>query len=119
LLELALAHIKYDSIIIHMSELGVLSSNVERLTVTLTTEMARTVRGVVESGAYASSSEVIREALREWQHKRDSKASRLDQLRAAVQAGLDDIDAGRVHDFDVDDIIALEKQRLADRSASD
>ena len=92
-----------------------MSSNVERMTVTLTTEMAEAVRGVVEEGAYASSSEVIREALRDWQHKRRLQASQIADLRAAIKAGMDDIKAGRVRDFDADEIIALGKKQFADR----
>ena len=95
-----------------------MSSNVERLTVTLTPEMAHAVRGVVDSGAYASSSEVIREALRDWQHKRRMPENQLHELRAEIQAGLDDVKAGRVHDFNADDIIALGRKKLADRSPS-
>ncbi|WP_228014663.1 ribbon-helix-helix domain-containing protein [Fortiea sp. LEGE XX443] len=44
--------------------------NVEKISVALTPEMAALVRNAVESGEYASSSEVIREALREWKQKR-------------------------------------------------
>ena len=38
--------------------------NVEKLSIALTPEMASLVREVVEAGEYASSSEVVREALR-------------------------------------------------------
>ena len=95
-----------------------MSSNVERLTVTLTTEMALAVKSVVEAGAYASSSEVIREALRDWQHKRRMQESQPSELRAEIQAGLNDIKARRVLDFNADEIIALGKKTLADRSRS-
>jgi len=40
-------------------------ANVEKLSIALTPEMAATVRQCVERGEYASSSEVIREALRD------------------------------------------------------
>ncbi|MEO1019608.1 MAG: type II toxin-antitoxin system ParD family antitoxin [Pseudomonadota bacterium] len=93
-------------------------SNVERLTITLTTEMAHAVRGVVESGSYASSSEVIREALRDWQLKRQIQDRQLEELKTDVRAGLDDIDAGRVQDFDAERIIDRGKARLASRSRS-
>ncbi len=45
-------------------------SNIERLTITLTAEMAEAVRTAVQAGEYASSSEIIREALRDWRHNR-------------------------------------------------
>jgi len=40
--------------------------DIERLTITLPAEMAELVKGAVDDGDYASSSEVIREALRDW-----------------------------------------------------
>lgn len=95
-----------------------MSSTVERLTITLTTDMAHAVKGAVVSGGYASSSEVIREALRDWQHKRRMRVQELEALRADVREGLDDIEAGRVSDFDAEEIIELGRARLADRSPS-
>ena len=44
--------------------------NVEKLSIALTPEMATLVRDAVKSGEYASSSEIIREALRDWKYKR-------------------------------------------------
>ncbi|MFO5475003.1 MAG: type II toxin-antitoxin system ParD family antitoxin, partial [Dolichospermum sp.] len=38
--------------------------NVEKISIALTPEMAALVRDAVKSGEYASSSEIIREALR-------------------------------------------------------
>jgi antitoxin ParD1/3/4 len=93
-------------------------SNIERLTITLTTEQAHAVRGVVAAGVYASSSEVIREALRDWQHKRQIQERQSAELRADVQKGIDDIAAGRVQDFDAERIIERGRKKLADRSPS-
>lgn len=45
-------------------------ASVEKLSIALTHEMADEVRTAVKSGDYASSSEVIREALRDWRRKR-------------------------------------------------
>ena len=42
----------------------------EKLSIALTPELAELVRGAVESGDYASVSEVVREALRDWKTKR-------------------------------------------------
>lgn len=44
--------------------------NVAKMSVTLTEEMATMIDSAVETGEYASSSEVIREALREWKLRR-------------------------------------------------
>ncbi len=45
-------------------------ANAEKLSIALTPELAKLVREAVGSGDYASSSEVIREALRDWKTKR-------------------------------------------------
>jgi len=71
-------------------------AEIERMTIALTAEMAKTVRAAVESGDYASSSEIVREALRDWSDKRMLRQRDLDALRASIQEGLDDIAAGRV-----------------------
>ncbi|MEM7488128.1 MAG: type II toxin-antitoxin system ParD family antitoxin [Pseudomonadota bacterium] len=61
----------------------------ERMTITMPAEMAETLRQTVETGEYASTSEVVREALREWTRARDAERRELDELRAAIRAGLD------------------------------
>jgi antitoxin ParD1/3/4 len=99
-------------------DMFILMNTMERITITLTPEMARTLRGAVEAGEYASSSEIIREALRDWRHKRALQAQELADLRAAVQEGLDDIEAGRVRDFDAERIIRQGEERLQRRAAS-
>ncbi len=45
-------------------------ANVEKLSIALTQELAATVRQAVASGDYSSASEVVRDALRDWQTKR-------------------------------------------------
>lgn len=87
-------------------------STIERMTVTLTAEMAEAVRHAVEAGEYASGSEIVREALRDWKHKRALRDQELAELRARVREGLSDIEAGRVNDFDVERIIRRGKQQL-------
>ncbi len=85
--------------------------NIERMTVTITADMAQAIRGAVKEGGYASSSEIIREALRDWRYKRQLQKRQLEQLRADVQVGLDDIEAGRVRAFDADRIVKIGEQR--------
>ena len=93
-------------------------SDIERITVTVTAEMARAVKSAVAGGDYATSSEIIREALRDWRHKRTLRAQQLAELRADIAEGLDDIAAGRVSDFDADQIIEEGKERLRARKSS-
>ena len=46
-------------------------SAVEKITIALTPEMAGFVRKAVKDGEYASTSEAIRDAVREWKERRD------------------------------------------------
>lgn len=53
-------------------------ARVEKISIALTQDMAAMVRQAVDSGEYASSSEVVRDALRDWKAKR---------AQAGAQAG--------------------------------
>ncbi|MDE2133737.1 MAG: ribbon-helix-helix protein, CopG family [Alphaproteobacteria bacterium] len=93
-------------------------SEIERLTITLPAEMAATVKGAVEGGDYASNSEVIREALRDWKVKRALQLQELAGLKADIDKGLTDLAEGRVQDFNADRIIERGKKLLRGRSPS-
>jgi antitoxin ParD1/3/4 len=54
---------------------------VEKLSIALPAEMAALVRRAVDLGEYSSNSEVIRDALREWTHKRNLRNQGLANLR--------------------------------------
>ncbi len=62
--------------------------NVEKISVALTPEMADMMREVVAAGEYASASEVMREALRDWKFKRSQRAQAIDELRNIWGMGL-------------------------------
>lgn len=62
---------------------------VERMTITMPTELAERLRQTVAGGEYASTSEVVREALRDWTRSRDAERRDLEALRTAIKAGLD------------------------------
>lgn len=62
---------------------------IERLTITMPSDMAEILRQTVAGGEYASTSEVVREALRDWTRHRDAERRDLEMLRAAIRAGLD------------------------------
>tara|TARA_R110002020_G_scaffold37828_18_gene114030 strand:+ start:1859 stop:2140 length:282 start_codon:yes stop_codon:yes gene_type:complete len=63
-------------------------ANVEKISVALTSEMAATMRQVVESGEYASASEVMRDALRQWQTRRAERAHAIAELGRLWDDGL-------------------------------
>ncbi|WP_036302787.1 CopG family transcriptional regulator [Methylobacterium sp. 77] len=62
----------------------------EKISITMTPDLLRVVRDSVEAGEYASTSEVMRDAVRVWQRQRLEDAERLAAIRARVRRSLDD-----------------------------
>lgn len=85
-------------------------ANVEKLSIALTPEMATIVKQCVQSGEYASSSELIREALRDWKTKRSLQQNELQELHSLWQEG---IDSGEGNFADMDAIKMEARKRLA------
>jgi antitoxin ParD1/3/4 len=54
---------------------------VEKISIALPPEMVTSIRKAVETGEYASSSEVVRDALHEWTRMRDLRQQSLVELR--------------------------------------
>ena len=55
-------------------------ANVKKMSIALTPEMAAMVRQAVATGEYASSSEIMREALREWKRRRNDREQAVAEL---------------------------------------
>jgi antitoxin ParD1/3/4 len=76
--------------------------SIEKISIALPQEMVAAVRQAVEEGEYASSSEVVRDALRDWSHKRQIRRQDIDELRRAWQEAMEDpgplVDAEEVLD---------------------
>ena len=70
------------------------TTSVEKITIALTKEIADNVRAAVKAGDYASTSEVVREALRDWQLKRISQQAQIEHLRHLWEVGLKSGSAG-------------------------
>jgi antitoxin ParD1/3/4 len=85
-------------------------ANVEKVSVSMTPQHADLLREAVRSGAYASSSEVVREALRDWSvkwlQKRDDIA-RLKDLWAEAKA------SGEAVEVDLDQLLEEARHELA------
>lgn len=62
----------------------------EKLSITLPTEMVNVIKAKVDAGAFASASEVLRDAMRVWMKKKEEHEERLASIRARVQASLND-----------------------------
>jgi antitoxin ParD1/3/4 len=74
--------------------------------------------GAVAAGDYATTSEVVRAALRDWKTKRALQFEELAALKADIDAGLADVAAGRVKDFDAAGVVERGRKLLADRLPS-
>lgn len=85
----------------------------EKISIALPPEMVAIVRGAVATGEYASSSEVIRDALRDWTHKRSLRQQGVAELRALWQQALNDKTPG-VAANEVLDRLERKYQAIAD-----
>ncbi|MBZ9982910.1 MULTISPECIES: type II toxin-antitoxin system ParD family antitoxin [unclassified Mesorhizobium] len=82
---------------------------VDKRSITLSPELAAAVDDVVAAGEYASASEVIRDALRQWKDRRDLFGYTVEELRRLVQEG---IDSGPGRFESMDEIKAEARRRL-------
>lgn len=62
-------------------------SKLERITVTMPAEMAAKLRAAVDEGSYATSSEIVREAVRAWAEKQERREAELARIRALIAEG--------------------------------
>jgi antitoxin ParD1/3/4 len=92
-------------------------SNVEKISIALPPEMVSIVRQAVETGEYASSSEVVRDALRDWTQKRSLRQQGLDELRQVWRQALQ-ADAPGVSAEDVLDRLERKYKALAKAAGS-
>lgn len=71
-------------------------SSVEKISIALPAEMVGKLREAVEAGEYASSSEAVRDALRDWAHRRTVREQGMEALRTlwrqAIEDGAEDVD---------------------------
>ncbi len=90
-------------------------ASIERMTITVPEEMATAIKSAVDEGDYASTSEVVRDALRDWKTKRLERTRALLDLRSDIGKGLADAKAGRIRTFNADRIVAQGRKLLARR----
>ena len=87
----------------------------EKISIALPPEMVALVRGAVATGEYASSSEVVRDALRDWTHKRRLRQQGIADLRRVWQEALSDTSPGIAAE-EVLDRLERKYQAIADAS---
>ena len=73
---------------------------VGQMTLSLTKELEQFVRDEVKRGAFASSSEYVRDLVREHYLKERDRAAKLQALDAALARGIADAEAGRAMPLD-------------------
>jgi antitoxin ParD1/3/4 len=91
-------------------------SKIDKISITVTREQHEKVRAAVERGDYASTSEVIRTALREWELKEEMR--RLEGERIA-KLWDDGLASGPARERSIEDIIDEAKARLAAGKAAE
>ena len=89
-----------------------------QMTLTLTGELEQFVRDEVKRGAFASSSEYVRDLVRERYLKERDRVGRLKALDDALARGISDAEAGRIIPLDeafkrLRKQLDLPKQKLA------
>jgi antitoxin ParD1/3/4 len=92
--------------------------DIQRITITLPNDMASLVKSAVDEGNYASTSEVVREALRDWKLKREVQSEKLRALKADIDRGLADIAERRTREFDAERIAQRGRKLSAQRRRS-
>ncbi|MBL4596066.1 MAG: type II toxin-antitoxin system ParD family antitoxin [Robiginitomaculum sp.] len=74
-------------------------SNVKKLSIAFTHDMAGLVKSAVSNGEYGSVSEAVREAMRDWASKRERQQAEIEYLRGAWKQGVEN-GAGRFRSID-------------------
>ena len=92
-----------------------MTTTAEKISIALPPEMVHIVRAAVATGEYASSSEVIRDALRDWTYKRSLRMQGIAELRGVWQEALSDKTPG----ISADDVLnRLERKYQAIANAA-
>jgi antitoxin ParD1/3/4 len=58
--------------------------DIQKVSVALTSGQLAALKAVVDAGEYATTSEIVRKALRDWQHKRDLRQEEINRLPPAM-----------------------------------
>ena len=61
--------------------------DVQKISIALTGEQIGALKAAVETGEYATTSEIVREAIRDWQFKRELRREDLNRLRQLWDQG--------------------------------
>jgi antitoxin ParD1/3/4 len=84
--------------------------DVQKVSIALTGEQVCALKAAVETGEYATTSEIVREAIRDWQFKRELRHEDLNCLRQMWDEGKA---SGAASSADFDNARREARQRLA------
>jgi antitoxin ParD1/3/4 len=84
-------------------------ADIQKVSVALTGEQLAALKAAVEAGEYATTSEIVREAIRDWQLKR---TLRLEDIRRLRQLWDEGKASGPGKPFDIERTVAAAKKRL-------
>jgi antitoxin ParD1/3/4 len=87
---------------------------VRKVSIALTGEQIEALKAAVDNGEYATTSEIVREAIRDWQFKRELRQKDIERLRQLWDEGKA---SGPAEPFDIERTIANAKARLKDAGA--
>jgi antitoxin ParD1/3/4 len=88
--------------------------DIQKVSIALTGEQLAALKAAVETGEYATTSEIVREAIRDWQFKRELRQEDIKRLRQLWDEGKA---SGPAAPFDVERTLAAAKARLKDAGA--
>jgi len=89
--------------------------DIRKVSVALTGEQLASLRAAVEAGEYATTSEIVREAVRDWQFKRELRHEDIKRLRNLWDEGKA---SGPAQSFDIERTLAAAKERLDETGAA-
>ncbi|MBZ9702439.1 MULTISPECIES: type II toxin-antitoxin system ParD family antitoxin [unclassified Mesorhizobium] len=88
-------------------------ANVEKMSIAVTPQQAAVMREAVEAGEYATASEIVREAVRDWLAKRELRHDDIQRLRQLWDEGKA---SGRPEPVDFDELRKEARRKLTDVS---
>ncbi len=85
-------------------------SNIDKISIAITREQHEKIKAAVEAGAYATTSEVIRDALRDWEFREELRRLERERIGQLWDEG---IASGPGRECSLEDIIERARSRAA------
>jgi antitoxin ParD1/3/4 len=105
----ALADCRVCYKVVKLAPKEIIMADIQKVSVALTGEQVAALKAAVEAGEYATTSEIVREAIRDWQAKRELRQEDIRRLRQLWDEG---ITSGPGRPFDIERTIARAEARF-------